>query len=216
MLPFALLVLTARAAEVCAIADLPPGPAPLAACVSGLLEQGYGRAPDAELLSLDPSPFTKEELRFSRSTLQAALPLLRASCPAEDPPGRCARAQEVLQAWIDRRMGTFEACCALEDARPLLDKVLRGEALPADALQLAGGARRWSPLTLWKLRNAVFARHGRTFQNEDLQAFFYGPASLWPELKVKANFSDNDLTVTDRANLALVQAAEARLPETSE
>lgn len=210
MLGFSLLFLRVSAAATCSLEALPQDRSQAPGCVSYLLEQGYGAAPDPERLTLDPAPFGQDELRYTRSTLQQAAPILAAACPSEDPPGRCARAQEVLQSWVDRRLGTFESCCALEDARPLLDLILRGEPLPADALKLSGGDRRWSPLTLWKLRNAVFARHGRPFQHADLQAFFYGPERRWTQLAVVPSFSDSHLTPTDRANLAMIQAAEAQ------
>lgn len=56
------------------------------------------------------------------------------------------------------------------------------------------------------LRNAVYARHGRTFASADLQALFGG--QIW--YKPNPNYSDDLLTETDRANIALILEFERR------
>lgn len=59
-------------------------------------------------------------------------------------------------------------------------------------------------LRIW--RNAVYARHGRRFASEDLQALFNEYA--W--YKVDEEYSDDKLTDTDRANIRLIQEHEER------
>ena len=56
------------------------------------------------------------------------------------------------------------------------------------------------------LRNAVYARHGRTFASADLQALFGG--YVW--YKPNPDYSDDLLTETDRANIALIKEFEKR------
>jgi hypothetical protein len=81
--------------------------------------------------------------------------------------------------------------------QPTLDKLLHGVKI--DASELA----RVTSVTLWRFRNAPYARHGRAFKMEDLAAFFYG-GSLG--LQPNAHYSDAQLDATDRANVATVLA----------
>ena len=57
-------------------------------------------------------------------------------------------------------------------------------------------------LRIW--RNAVYARHGRTFKSEDLQALFNEYAWYKPD----ENYSDEKLTDIDKANIKLIQEFE--------
>ena len=56
------------------------------------------------------------------------------------------------------------------------------------------------------MRNAVYARHGRTFKSKDLQSLFNGYVWYRPNSK----YSDDLLTETDRANISLIQEFENR------
>jgi hypothetical protein len=100
---------------------------------------------------------------------------------------------------------------------PLLGRVLAGERLAESELGL-DDPTPWSALTLWHLRNAVYARHGHEFKSPDLDTFFYGkrPAKqkvdrtrLLPLKKPAA--PDASLTAADNANLALITRLEKSL-----
>ncbi|HEY1812983.1 MAG TPA: YARHG domain-containing protein [Kofleriaceae bacterium] len=80
---------------------------------------------------------------------------------------------------------------------PTLDKLLHGVKI--DAGELA----RVTSVTLWRFRNAPYARHGRAFKMDDLTAFFYG-GSLG--LQQNPHYSDAQLDAIDRANVAAVLA----------
>lgn len=71
--------------------------------------------------------------------------------------------------------------------------------LPAD---LEGFSK--AALRIW--RNAVYARHGRIFKSEDLQALFNEYAWYTPD----ENYSDDKLTDIDRANIELIQEFEEK------
>lgn len=92
-----------------------------------------------------------------------------------------------------------------------LEPIIAGKPLNTD-LNYAFDA-----FTLWKLRNAIFARHGKTFNHADLQAFFFDKreasnhlAVILP-LKPNPNFKISDLTTTDQENLKLIQTYENKL-----
>ena len=72
--------------------------------------------------------------------------------------------------------------------RPLLPSELEGFSKPA--------------LRIW--RNAIYARHGRTFKSEDLQALFNEYAWYKPD----ENYSDEKLTDIDIQNIKLIQQFE--------
>jgi YARHG domain len=61
-----------------------------------------------------------------------------------------------------------------------------------------------SPTELRRLRNTVYARHGRTFDTRDLQRYF----ETRPWYKPRSDYSSEDLTTTDHANIKLLQTAE--------
>ena len=71
--------------------------------------------------------------------------------------------------------------------------------LPAD---LEGFSK--AALRIW--RNAVYARHGRTFRSEDLQALFNEYAWYKPDNE----YTDDKLTDIDRANIKLIQEFEKK------
>jgi serine/threonine-protein kinase len=88
------------------------------------------------------------------------------------------------------------------------DKVLKGEAL--SETDLSG----LSLTEIRRLRNTIFARHGRIFQTSELQNYF--ASRHW--YKPKSNYRDADLTLIDRDNIRMTQVAENRLgnPEKSQ
>ena len=71
--------------------------------------------------------------------------------------------------------------------------------LPAD---LEGFSK--AALRIW--RNAIYARHGRIFKSEDLQALFNEYTWYTPD----ENYSDDKLTDTDLANIKLIQEFEEK------
>ena len=80
------------------------------------------------------------------------------------------------------------------------DKILRGDLLSESDLS------NLSPVEIKRLRNTVFARHGRIFQTPELNNFFASRPWYTP----KDNYSDADLTPNDRANINMITAAEKR------
>ena len=85
------------------------------------------------------------------------------------------------------------------------DSAARAEAkilanTPLTESDLAG----LSPPVLRRLRNAVYARHGRTFNTPEIQSYF----NSRPWYRPRSDYSDGDLSPTDRANVRLIQAAE--------
>jgi len=61
---------------------------------------------------------------------------------------------------------------------------------------------------LRRLRNTVYARHGRIFERMELQQYFDGR----PWYKKRAAYTDDDLTPVDRDNINLIRAAEDKSP----
>lgn len=79
----------------------------------------------------------------------------------------------------------------LFQANPLTDAMLRNVSI-AD---------------LHLLRNEVYARHGRPFQTAWLAAYF----KRFPWYKPRADYSDSELSPTERANIALITSREQSL-----
>lgn len=91
--------------------------------------------------------------------------------------------------------GEFSPAAARVEA-----KVLRGQSVTAN--DIAGLPRA----ELRRLRNTVYARHGRIFERLELQQYFDGR----PWYKKRDDYTDNDLTPIDRDNINLIRAAEDR------
>jgi hypothetical protein len=91
--------------------------------------------------------------------------------------------------------GDFSPAAARVEA-----KVLRGLSVTAN--DIAGLPRA----ELRRLRNTVYARHGRVFERMELQQYFDGR----PWYKKRDDYTDNDLTPIDRDNINLIRAAEDR------
>jgi len=123
---------------------------------------------------------------------------------------RCDRSVQVA-AWFRAAANThFDLIDPVthESIEPLLGRLLAGKAIGTQELVRVSG------VTLWRLRNAPFARHGRPFKNDDLQQFFYGerkvalPSKLLP-LAPNPGFTDSMLDAADKENLATI-ASEAK------
>lgn len=91
--------------------------------------------------------------------------------------------------------GEFSPAAARVEA-----KVLRGQSVTQS--DIAGLQRA----ELRRLRNTVYARHGRVFERMELQQYFDGR----PWYKKRADYTDEDLTPIDRDNINLIRAAEDR------
>jgi hypothetical protein len=78
-------------------------------------------------------------------------------------------------------------------------KVVRGSLLSNDDLTAL------SREELRRLRNAVYARHGRMFDSAELQRYF----DSRPWYRPRYDYNESELTDTDRANIRLIQAAES-------
>ena len=63
-------------------------------------------------------------------------------------------------------------------------------AIPADELR--------------RVRNEIYARHGRPFQTDDMKAYF----AAQPWYKADPAYTDDRLTANDKANAALIQSFE--------
>jgi YARHG domain len=81
-------------------------------------------------------------------------------------------------------------------------KILRGASVNQN--DIAGLSRA----ELRRLRNTVYARHGRIFERMELQQYFDGR----PWYKKRADYTDDDLSPVDRDNINLIRAAEDRSP----
>ncbi|HEX8746317.1 MAG TPA: YARHG domain-containing protein [Pyrinomonadaceae bacterium] len=77
-------------------------------------------------------------------------------------------------------------------------KVVRGAALDESDLTALSGEE------LRRLRNTVYARHGRTFDSPDLQRYF----DKRPWYRPRSDYSEASLTAADLANIKLIQAVE--------
>jgi hypothetical protein len=95
-----------------------------------------------------------------------------------------------------------------DSLEPLLATVLAGKPITKRDIV------RSSPVALWRLRNAPYARHGRPFKSVELEAFFYGErggktgmaASKLLPLKRDPAFKEAMLDKTDKANVAIIVA----------
>ena len=79
-----------------------------------------------------------------------------------------------------------------------------------------GETSRLQKSTLRILRNAPFARNGRSFKSGDLQDYFYGPGSgerfrgMQAPAKPKGQYNDRLLTTVDKRNVACIRRVEAK------
>lgn len=156
-----------------------------------------------DALSLDPSPMGGA--RYEAARFRAMAAHVRAAFPG-DSGWLVQRALE----FFDKSAATYTSFFDMNlDVEAALNAILSGKKLSAD-LEAA------MPTTLWLLRNAAYARHGRKFKHPDLNHYFYGsfkrPAAVRAVLprKVNPKFKDSMLTAIDRANVRRIAAEEKK------
>ncbi len=186
------------------------------ACLTHYLTYAYGEKPTAELMTLDPSYGHPIEVKLSVADLERMTNHVEGACDVAAAPveSECARGHELFQGMKARRFGISEGV-ELGSFEPLLRKVLGGEELTEADLRVNDPGPKWSLLTLWKLRNAAYARHGYRFTTPDLNTFFYGPREPVGEPKLlplgkKGSTRKVTLTPADSANVKLIKLMEAR------
>lgn len=189
-----------------------------------VLRYGYdddGRSSNADeqtLLEEDPSVNGEIVTRLLAHELTAMASHVRAvaGMSGRDQDQGGAQAPPIIDRAIEFFEGAARSHFSLSDPGTgwndrideFLETIFAGKPLRSQALPLL------SPVSLWKLRNAIYARHGRPFKNPDLQRFFYGDRGLPDETtpllprKVNPRFHERMLTAEDKANLALIKKAE--------
>lgn len=189
-------------------------------CAKHWLGYGYGKEWSSDVLEMDPFDCSIPPAKFHLSDIRRMKSHLEEGCPrGTECCTVCDRAIEVmrkcegkvlgLQYAVGEHVGNFE---------PALKSVLGGKALDPALLEipdyLGGGPIPSAQLRI--LRNATFARYGRPFKSADLTDFFYGPdaAERFKNVRMPPSpnpkFSDSQLTETDKANIALIAAAEKK------
>lgn len=190
-------------------------------CIDLLLKTAYGPKVDAEALTLDPDYGHPIEVELSSAELGAIGKHIAAVCPKSDEEDwRCTRAAEYVGGMRERKTSLFENLAVGDFARSL-QRVVDGEELDRDDL-CPGTETCWSALTLWKLRNAAYARHGYKFDKDDLNRFFYDPRpggiGRTEHEDVRQNLlplprglsKDVKLTPVDSKNVKLIKEYEAK------
>lgn len=180
------------------------------ACMTYYLTLAYGGPPDAEALTLDPGYGFPQEVKLSSAKLERMIGHVKAVCDPEAAPveSECKRADELFNGIASRRQGLFENT-TMESIEGVLATVLKGEKLTREQMHADDPDMSWSPLTLWRLRNAAYARHGYTFKTPDLNTFFYGPREGSTLLPIKqGEGAEVELTENDRANVVLIKSLE--------
>jgi hypothetical protein len=185
-------------------------------CVDHWLVLSYGPRWTDDDLDLDPVGCRDPDPRIGIGDVRRMMRHLQSACTASDPAiatTRCKRAVEALSWLLDEKTGFGDHYAELQiTAAPVFDALLAGRPLTREMLATAAGG--YSPGMLRRLRNAVFARHGKPFANADLQDFFNGPAAAerWDGFahppRLSPDYSDRRLTTIDQANLALIHAEE--------
>ena len=184
---------------------------------------GYPASGARSGFSHDPSTAHSIFTRFGAADLIKLGKRVESICDLEcrEQLGALARAAEMFHsaAWAHYSLSDGNLP---DDLRPQLRLLLAGEKLPAKDIEGLGAVH------LRKLRNAVYARHGRPFQDADLDAFFYEArprimAKEFPrELKRRKafkllplsrnpDFDDSMLTRIDEANVATIRAWEKEM-----
>ena len=127
------------------------------------------------------------------------------------------------ESWpVRRALEFFRGCAAsytsyFDMNLDLIDDfkiIIAGKPYKANGLANAA-----NPNSVWFLRNATYARHGRKFKHPDLNHYFYGTwkrpkqvNALFP-LKINKNFKESMLTKIDRANIRAIEKSAAADPE---
>ena len=137
---------------------------------------------------------------------------LQNTCPTEGE-------YEPVCTYAAGTLGICEGVASLRDQ--LLEKMLAGRGVTCEDLVThpqspVGETSRLQKSTLRILRNAAFARHGRSFKSGDLQDYFYGPGSgerfrgMQAPAKPKGQYNDRLLTTVDKRNVACIRRVEAK------
>jgi hypothetical protein len=169
-------------------------------CYDYFLPFAYPRGFNPEM---SPTYGDPVEQRLSIAGLQQILVHLQDTCHVDEPveDAACFRAGEFFQGLLDRKMAVHDNGARFD---LLLEKALAGQPLAESELS------HWSPMTMWKLQHAVYARHGKDFDNPDLNAFFYGeraePIAGLPLTKTAPETIN--LTDIDQQNLTRIRAVE--------
>jgi hypothetical protein len=189
-----------------------PAPRDSRACAVHFLAQGYGPGWTASDLEVEPLVGGESSWRFTTSQYERMADHVAATCDGPCDP-IATRAIELFDQQATAQLGIVDPW-TLESFEPLLAKVLAGNPLTDADLSL-DDELPWSPMTLWKLRGAVFARHGATFDHPDLERFFYGdrgpdamPIDLLP-VPTPRQRSAVELDDVDRENLQRLWAHQA-------
>lgn len=205
-------------------------------CIDLLLTIGYGAGWDHESLTLDPRLHGELAIEQSTEALDAVDAQLARVCAEPTPEKqaaakrggddldelwtwRCTRAREIIGQEKAAKMGISDSV-DMPEPHELLKELLAGEALTWEALMPhgEGDVPCFSRVSLWKFRNAPYARHGFKFKTEDLNRFFYDarpegltdsagePIELLP--LPRGTHAKVTLTPTDHKNVALVIKAQ--------
>ena len=188
------------------------------ACAIAFLAQGYGGG--WTRADLETAPVVGGERSWRWTAMQYTRMVEHVARSCEGPCDAVAtRAIELFERQATAQLGIVDPW-TLESFEPLLAQVLAGEPLDEADLALDDDLP-WSPLTTWKLRSAVFARHGAVFEHPDLDRFFYGdrgpdamPVDLLPLPRAPAR-TDVVLDPVDRENLQRLWAYESAVNATT-
>jgi hypothetical protein len=189
-------------------------------CVAHWLVLSYGAGWTADDLDLDAAGCMDPNPGIRVADARRMIRHLDKACAAATTEAgrlQCGRALEALDWFVRQKAGFDDSRSEVAiDAAPVFAVVLAGSPLAPAMLRTPEGG--YSPAMLRKLRNAVYARHGKAFASADLQGFFYGSDAVerWTGVarapKVDPAYGDHLLTAVDKANLAAIQAAERRAP----
>ena len=191
----------------------PPAVEETEACVRYFVESVYGHTLDPGSIDMDVPAGAGEMLKLARTQIDNAATAIGAVCSLCTTDTcdwrdtyclRFAAANRLFKREAEARASLIDAGSGIDTA-PLLATIVKGGALNKHQLLTTGRGHPLSPLSLWRLRNAVYARHGRPFQNPDLPSLFYGKGGCCKE---QPDFSPDKLTNADRANVKLIASLE--------
>jgi hypothetical protein len=188
-------------------------------CVNFWLQVGYGYNGHGKLLdpkalkdelSFDPSPGNRLALIYNSEELSKIAGKIRTFCKKKCSPFE-NRAIEYFERESAARIKIHDFYDPVGFLNGVgfesqLKKIVRGETLTKKELT---PEPLFSGLTLWILRNGIFARHGMIFRHPDLKHFFYGSRSKLG-LKESKNYSDSLLSKADNSNIRLIRDQEKK------
>lgn len=115
--------------------------------------------------------------------------------------GALSPEETVEMTLIGQALGEYSG----DESVPLAERNPLEDPTALDAVLNEGQMADLSGRDLRILRNTIFARQGRPFKSEDLQAYF--AAKVW--YAVDPKYTDERLSVVDRANIEKIKEAEA-------